>query len=42
MNEWSNIDISPNNPEIIEIDKFKKTLGVIPSNVRKIRELIKI
>jgi hypothetical protein len=40
MNEWSNIDISPNNPEIIEIDKFKKTLGVIPSNVRKIRELI--
>ncbi len=40
MNEWSNIDISPNNPEIIEIDKFKKTLGVIPSNARQIRELI--
>ena len=40
MNEWSNIDISPNNPEIIEIHKFKKTLGVIPSNVRQIRELI--
>ncbi len=40
MSEWSNIDISPNNPEIIEIDKFKKTLGVIPSNVRQIRELI--
>ena len=40
MNEWSNIDISPNDPEIIEIDKFKKTLGVIPSNIRQIRELI--
>ena len=40
MNEWSNIDISPDDPEIIEIDKFKKTLGVIPSHVRQIRELI--
>jgi hypothetical protein len=40
MSEWSNIDISPDDPEIIEIDKFKKTLGVIPSNVRQIRELI--
>jgi hypothetical protein len=40
MDAWSNIDISPNDPEIIEIDKFKKTLAIIPSNVRQIRELI--
>jgi hypothetical protein len=40
MSEWSNIDIPPSDPEIIEIDKFKKTLGVVPSNVRQIRELI--
>lgn len=40
MNAWSNIDVSPDNPEIIEIDKFEKTLGVIPSNFRQIRELI--
>jgi hypothetical protein len=40
MNEWSNIEVSPNDPEIRETDKFKKTLGVIPSKVRQIRELI--
>jgi len=39
-NAWSNIDISPNDPEIIEIDKFEKTIEVIPSNVQQIRELI--
>ena len=40
MNAWSNIDVSPNDHEIIETDKLEKTLGVIPSNVRQIRELI--
>lgn len=40
MNAWSNIDISPDDPEIIEIDKLEKTIGEIPSKVRQIRELI--
>jgi hypothetical protein len=40
MNAWSNIEISPNDPEIIEIDKFEKTLEVITSNVQQIRDLI--
>ena len=40
MNAWSNIEISSNDPEIIEIDKFEKILGVIPSNIQQIRELI--
>jgi len=40
MNPWSNIDISPNDPEIIDIDKFEKNIGIIPSNIHQIRELI--
>ena len=40
MNTWSNIEISPNDPEIIEIDKFEKTLEVIHPHVKQIRELI--
>lgn len=40
MNAWSNIEISPQDSEIIEIDKFESTLGCISANVRQIRELI--
>lgn len=40
MNAWSNIEISPDDPEIIAIDKFEKRLKTIPSNVRQIRNLI--
>jgi len=40
INAWSNIEISPTDPEIIEIDKFEKTIENIPSNVRQIRELV--
>lgn len=41
MSYWSNIEISSQDPEIIEIDKFQKSLGELSVNVRKIRELIK-
>lgn len=40
MNPWSNIEISFNDPEIIEIDEFEKSLGDMSVNVRQIRELI--
>ena len=40
MSYWSNIEISPQDSEIIEIDKLEKTLGKISENVHKIRELI--
>jgi len=40
MNAWANIEISPQNSEIIEIDKLEATLGKISENVQKIRELI--
>ena len=40
MSAWSNIGISPNDPEIIAIDKLEKKLGELPSSVQQIRELI--
>lgn len=40
MNAWSNIEISPQDPEITEIDKIEKTLGDIPGQIQQIRELI--
>ena len=40
MNAWANIEISPQNSEIIEIDKFEDTLEKISGNAEKIRELI--
>jgi hypothetical protein len=40
MNAWANIGISSDDPEIIEINRFEKTLGAIPPSVCKIRELI--
>jgi len=40
MDPWSNIEVSSQDTEITEIDKFEDTLDNIPSPVRKIRELI--
>lgn len=40
MNPWSNIEIPPGDPEIIQIDKFEATIGKIPSQVYQIRQLI--
>ena len=40
MSAWSNIEISPQDTEIIEIEKLEETLGKISENVQKIRELI--
>jgi len=41
MSSWSNIEISPQDSEIIEINKFEETLGVLSENIQKIRELIR-
>jgi hypothetical protein len=40
MTAWRNIEISPDDSEIIKIDKFEKTLGPMPANIQQIRELI--
>ncbi len=40
MSVWSNIEILPQDAEIVEIDKLEETLGKIKKNVQKIRELI--
>ncbi len=40
MNAWSNIEASPKDSEIIEIDKLEKTLGDIPTRAKQVRELI--
>ena len=40
MNSWSNIQISPQDPEIVKINNFEKKLGKLPNKVRQIRELI--
>ena len=40
MNTWSNIEISPGDPEVIEIDELEKMLGDLAPEVRQIRELI--
>jgi len=41
MNSWSNIEISSQDSEIIEIDKLEETLGDFSENVQNIRELIR-
>ena len=41
MNHWSNIEISPQDSEIVEIDKFENTLGTLPEDIQKVRELIR-
>jgi len=40
MSAWSNIEIAPQDFEIIEIDKLEETLGKISEDIQKIRELI--
>jgi hypothetical protein len=40
MNTWSNIEISPQDPEIMEINNFQKTLERLPQQINQIRELI--
>jgi len=40
MKAWSNIQFSPQDPEIIEINNFESKLGTLPDKVYKIRELI--
>jgi len=40
MNAWSNISVSPQDPEIIKINNLEVKLGKLPDNVYKIRALI--
>jgi hypothetical protein len=40
MKAWSNIEISPQDPEIVKIDKLEKNLGELPEKICRIRELI--
>lgn len=40
MNPWSNIQVTPEDHEILMIDKFGLDLGAIPEKVTRIRELI--
>lgn len=40
MDSWSNIQISPQDSEIININEFEKNLGELPEKVKRIRELI--
>lgn len=41
MSSWSNIEISDQDSEIIEIDEFEETLEKVSEKVQKIRELIR-
>jgi len=41
MNHWSNIEASPQDPEIIEIDDFGRDLGELSEDVENVRELIR-
>jgi hypothetical protein len=40
MNAWSNIQFSPQDPEIAKIDDLEKRLGELSNQANKIRELI--
>jgi len=40
MNTWSNIEISSQDPETIEIDNFEEAIGKISEDVKQVRELI--
>jgi hypothetical protein len=40
MNEWSNIEVSAEDPEIKRINRFRDLLGEIPDNILQIRKLI--
>ena len=41
MNNWSNIEVSPQDPEIDDINNFEKILGKLSEDIQKIRELIR-
>jgi hypothetical protein len=41
MNNWSNIEISHQDPEIMEINKFEESIGDLSEDAQKIRELIR-
>lgn len=40
MNAWMNIEVSPDDKEIAEIDRLEDVLGNIPGHIRQVRELI--
>ncbi len=40
MTVWANIEIPPNDQEIIRIDEFEKSLGTLSREVRQVRQLI--
>jgi hypothetical protein len=40
MSSWSNIEISPQDSEIVKINELEKKLGELPDKAHKIRELI--
>ncbi len=40
MKSWSNIEVSPHDPEIVQINDLEKRLGKLPETVEQIRELI--
>ena len=40
MNPWSNIEVPPDDAEIVRIDRFEAALGKIPLQVNQIRQLI--
>jgi hypothetical protein len=40
MNAWINIEVLPNDEEIVAIDQMEQALGNIPKSVHQIRELI--
>ena len=40
MNPWSNIEVSPDDPEIARINDVENSLGELPEDVTMIRELI--
>jgi hypothetical protein len=40
MSAWANIVVSPDDPEIVKIDKLEQSLGVLPANIQRIRTLI--
>ncbi|MEW8627081.1 MAG: hypothetical protein AB2551_15110 [Candidatus Thiodiazotropha sp.] len=41
MSSWSNIETTPQDPEIIEIDEYERGIGGLSQDVQNIRELIR-
>jgi hypothetical protein len=40
MNAWINIEVSPDDQEIVAIDRMEQALGNVPKQIYKVRELI--